>query len=90
MHERYSHPAIIFVAIYSILTGRYLPYVLVSLAYFLNMEAVLKYLGFHNYGIVPFSPQFVAALYLVAILVLFFDLYKKKYLNQVKDISTAL
>lgn len=90
MHERYSHPAIIFMAIYSILTGRYVPYILVTAAYLLNMEDVLRYLHLHKYGTLIFTPEFIAAIYFITILLLFFDLYKRKYNNQTPKPAASL
>lgn len=44
MHERYAHPAILFLGVYGVLSGRYIIFVLVSLGYLLNMDAVLGFL----------------------------------------------
>lgn len=51
MHERYSHPSIIFLVSYSIYSKNYLISIIGSMAYFLNLEAVLHYFHFPNYGI---------------------------------------
>ncbi len=75
MHERYSHPAIILVATYSILTKRFVPYIFISVAYVLNLEAVLKYLALNTYSTLVFDPRFVAGLFLATILLLFHDLF---------------
>lgn len=40
MHERYSHPAFIFITAYALFTKDFIPYVLFSIAYFLNLELV--------------------------------------------------
>ena len=76
MHERYSHPALIFLAAYALLYNR--PWILGlgSIAYFLNMEAVFRHFKLNNYETVVFAPSFVAFLYLILIGLLFFDLYK--------------
>jgi len=84
MHERYSHSAIIFLAGYAILYNRIFPYLLASLAYFLNLEGVLKYFKFSSYETVIFNPVFVAIIYLIVILLLFYDLYGIK--NYIKKI----
>jgi hypothetical protein len=78
MHERYSHPAIIFAAAYSIITKRFFPYILISVAYFLNMEGVLRYFSFliDNYDVLMFNKSFVAVIYFYAILLFFVDLYR--------------
>lgn len=63
MHERYSHPAWLFLGLWSIRTQRYLPVLLFSLAYFLNMEMVLRSLELHHYEAWYFQPKFTAVLY---------------------------
>ncbi|MDF2457332.1 MAG: hypothetical protein K0R51_3325 [Cytophagaceae bacterium] len=75
MHERYSHYALIFLAAYFALTGNYLPFLLITTAYFLNMEAVLRALQFQNYSITLFDPRYIAGLYLVTIIYLYYLLY---------------
>ena len=79
MHERYSHPALIFLAAYAIISGRIWPYLLASIAYFQNMEDVLHYLQLHKYGTFIFNNEFIASLYLLAIMLLFLDLYEIRF-----------
>lgn len=86
MHERYSHPAMVFIFLFTINSKKYFPMVLFSLAYFLNMEKVLKHLALTNYETLIFHPTFIAILYLTLIIYLFYQLYKKEttpinYLN---------
>lgn len=76
MHERYSHPAIILTATYSILSKRFLPYIFVSIAYLLNMESVLQYLKLPKYGTLIFDPRFIAGLFFITIALLLYDLVK--------------
>lgn len=76
MHERYSHPAFLFLAAYAFMRQRYLPYVLFSAAYFLNLEGILHYMDLPNYNTLIFNTRFVAALYLCTILFLFWDVAK--------------
>lgn len=83
MHERYSHPALIFLFCYGFRSKRYLPFVLASGAYFLNLEDVLHWLSLKNYNTFIFSRDFIATLYLLAILHLFYDLYFIKRENNV-------
>jgi len=78
MHERYSHPAILFSAVSCMISGRYIVYVLISCAYLLNMEAVLKFWNLPNYHTLVFHPDFVAGLYFLAIVMLFVELFLKK------------
>jgi Gpi18-like mannosyltransferase len=72
MHERYSHPALLLLAAYALLTAKFVPYVLVSVAYFLNMDAVLDH--FHASWL-PYDPRINALIYFAAIVLLFADLY---------------
>ena len=76
MHERYLHPAMIFLAAYSLISKEYFPYVLGSIAYFLNLEGVLRYLQLRNYDILIFHSGFIAGLFFVCIGYLFLKLYK--------------
>lgn len=77
MHERYLHPAILFLAAYSLRSGRYFPYILGSIAYLLNLERVLQYWGLKNYHTFLFDPRFIAVLYLVCIVYCFVQLYSQ-------------
>lgn len=79
MHERYSHPAWLFLAAYCFSSRFYSPFFLFSFAYFLNMEKVLQYYHLKNYKTFIFSPQFIATLYLSIILILFWQLYKTSF-----------
>lgn len=63
MHERYSHPCLIFFLIYGILKRRFLLYFLCSIAYFLNLENVLRAFEFNNYEIWYFYSNNIAILY---------------------------
>jgi Gpi18-like mannosyltransferase len=75
MHERYSHPVVLFSGVYAILTRRYLLYLILSAAYFLNMEQVLRYLQVPYHTLI-FQPQFIAALFGIGMLVAYYYLYK--------------
>ena len=76
MHERYWHAAILFLAAYGFLTKYYWPYLIGSVAYLLNMEAVLRFLNFKNYQILLFKPEFVAGLFGLVIVFGLIKLYK--------------
>jgi Gpi18-like mannosyltransferase len=78
MHERYLHPALIFLVTYSILSRNFLPTILVCLAYTLNLEHAIQVLHLKTYGTLPFSRIFLAILYLISILLLFEKLYDLK------------
>lgn len=70
MHERYAHPVILFFGIFALLSRAFGPYILVSVAYVLNLESVMRNasaLGLERiYDGILFSPRFVALLYAVA------------------------
>jgi Gpi18-like mannosyltransferase len=69
MHERYWHPALLLLGAYAILTRRYALFGVVSLAYYLNVEAVLHYLGgFSRYPTLLFRPKLVATLFAAGLL----------------------
>lgn len=87
MHERYAHAALVFTAILFFLTpspfrGRVgVGVVFISLAYFLNLEAVMqtanKSLGWNvNYNSILFNPKMVATLYFIACLILAYNIFK--------------
>ncbi|HQO32701.1 MAG TPA: hypothetical protein PK534_10890, partial [Chitinophagales bacterium] len=80
MHERYVHPVMLPLAAFAFLTGRYIPFVLVSVAYFLNMERICWYLHLHQetyLNSVIFKPRPIAGIYLIAILMMYYDLFRK-------------
>lgn len=76
MHERYCHPAFIFITAYSFYTGRFLPYILFSSAYFLNLEKVLQFIPLRFYDAFFYHPKFIASLFLLTIVHLFILLYR--------------
>ena len=75
MHERYSHPAFLFIIAYSFYSRRFFPLVLMSLAYFLNLEGILHWLRLNKYSTLIFDPAFVSSIYLILIIYLFYQLY---------------
>jgi Gpi18-like mannosyltransferase len=75
MHERYSHPVVLFSGVYAIITRRYLLYFILSAGYFLNMEEVLRYLHI-SYGTLIFMPEFIAGLFGLGMLLAWYYLYK--------------
>ena len=79
MHSRYMHPSILLVGIYALYTKRPLAFILISIAYFLNIEDGSKILknDITPYTYFFFQPLFISYVYLVAIIVLFFELYRK-------------
>lgn len=77
MHERYWHASILFLAAYGFVARRYWPYVLASVAYFLNLEGVLRFLQLKKYGILPFMPSVVASLFALTIGLALWQLYAR-------------
>ncbi|WP_156126215.1 hypothetical protein [Hymenobacter sp. DG25B] len=75
MHERYWHPAILFLGAYGFLTRSYWLYIAVSVAYFLNLESVLHFLKSKPYTITIMQPWFVATLFGLIILLGLVKLY---------------
>jgi Gpi18-like mannosyltransferase len=85
MHERYCHPAFIFLAAYSLYSRRSFVFWLFALAYFLNMEGVLQFLKLPNYHTLIFHPAFVAGLFFILI-VTCFALLRKESLAVIRKI----
>ncbi|RYD99672.1 MAG: DUF2029 domain-containing protein [Sphingobacteriales bacterium] len=82
IHERYSHPVFLFLMCYSFLRKDYFPFILFSIAYFLNLESLLRWGQFDNYHTVIFERYFAGALYAIVLIYLFFRLYQKKHIQQ--------
>jgi|GWRWMinimDraft_12_1066020.scaffolds.fasta_scaffold02943_2 Gpi18-like mannosyltransferase len=79
MHSRYIHPAILFGGVYALYTKRPLAFVLLSIAYFLNIENGSKLLksDITPYTYFFFQPLFVSCIFVIAIIVLLYELYRK-------------
>jgi len=75
MHERYSHPMILFVGFYALLSSDYIVYLLLSMGYYLNLEKILMYMRLKNYDTVFFDPKFISLIFLVGLFYLLFQLY---------------
>jgi len=82
MHERYFHPALISLAAYTFLTNNYFPFVLGSVAYFLNLEKIMCSLALTNYKTLIFHPVFIALLFLLLIVYLFYRLYASRQFDE--------
>ncbi|GAB2960367.1 hypothetical protein GCM10027048_30060 [Hymenobacter coalescens] len=76
MHERYWHPAVVFLGAYALCTRRWLPYALVSLGYFLNLHTMFSHYH-HRPTWLVHHPQIVAALFALALLAGFRCLYRE-------------
>lgn len=75
MHERYSHPGLIFVIIYGIRKGRFTLIFTASMAYFFNLESVMFTIPFPNGNPVFFQPILISLFWLFTIVGLFLELY---------------
>lgn len=78
MHERYCHPAMIFLIAFSFLTSRYFVYILFSIAYFLTLERLHHWMPIQNYKTFVFNDVFIAYLNLVILAYAFYMLYRKE------------
>jgi Gpi18-like mannosyltransferase len=76
MHERYWHSALLFLAAYGFVRRDYAPFVLMSAAYFLQLERVLQYLTLMHYDVLLFQPKFIAALFGVLIALVLWKIYR--------------
>ncbi|MDR2011094.1 MAG: hypothetical protein LBQ22_11515 [Bacteroidales bacterium] len=88
MHERYSQPVLIFLAAYAMLYKKPVPFILGSIACFLNMEKVLQFFKTNNYHTLVFTPWFIACIYLLVIVLLFIDLYDIKLIKKNLKVSS--
>jgi len=77
MHERYSHPAFLFIISYAFYNKKYLVYVLFSIVFFLSLESLMHWLALNNYHTAIFDARVLAIIYGVIIFYLFYLLYKK-------------
>lgn len=77
MHERYCHPAFIFITAYAFYSRHFLAYILFSIGYALNLEVVNKFIWLKNYETFIFDTRTGAALFGICIVLLFVRLYQK-------------
>ena len=78
MHERYCHPAIVLLAAYSFLRQQYKMLVIVSVAYFLNLEQVMQYYSLENYETLIFNKKIIAGLFAIVWLLGIYELYRRR------------
>ena len=85
MHERYLQPSILFLGIAAILRPQkimVLLYILVSLAFTLNLEKIIKYFSFPSYDALMFSSRLIAFMFFLVIILGTFSLYYKSSLKE--------
>ncbi|MCB0428867.1 MAG: hypothetical protein H6585_02695 [Flavobacteriales bacterium] len=75
MHERYSHSACIFLVAHALYTKKPWMAVIGCLAYILNLELVLKFMGLENYDTWYFNRTFISILFLSTIMLALLTLY---------------
>ncbi len=78
MHERYSHPALIFSFFYGYYRKNYLCYLLLSCAYFFNLEKSMRALDWAYYTLI-FDPIFIASLFALLLLLGYTALFRRHY-----------
>lgn len=76
MHERYWHATILFLAAYGFVRRDYLPYVLGSVAYLLQLEKELRFWKLLNYNVLIFNREFIASLFGLLIVLVLFKIYR--------------
>ena len=79
MHERYSHPAMIFMVVYAMISKNWGIALLGCAAYILNLEAVMHFLQLDDYSGFWIDRHFIAILFLGVILWLFVLLYRDAF-----------
>lgn len=79
MHERYAYPAGIFFTAVGFYANRWAPLILFSIAQFLNLEVITRWLRLKNYHTLIFHPRFVSAIFLASIVWAFVLLYKRYF-----------
>jgi Gpi18-like mannosyltransferase len=72
MHERYIHPAVLFGLVYSLHSRKWLGFILVSIAYPLNMDRIVRFFSLHD--IIPNIEIVIAGIYLIALGIWTFNL----------------
>lgn len=82
MHERYSHPALAFIMIYSIREKEYLIPILISIAYLISLIMAQHFEHFMNDLSFKIIRKIPAILYLIGITLLYFRLYEVSKNNQ--------
>jgi hypothetical protein len=76
MHERYSHPALLFAGAYFVLSKRWVIFLFISYAYMMNLEVLDKCWAMRNYKTLIFDARLISLLYAAAMLIGIYRLYK--------------
>ncbi|MEI7579205.1 MAG: hypothetical protein WCJ58_04160 [bacterium] len=84
MHERYSHPAMIFMAAFFVLDGSFLLSGLISFTYFLSLNILLRFFTFQAQIPLLVNHKFIAWLYLFILIYAIFLLWKSQKILVIK------
>ena len=77
MHERYVHPVVLLSGLYCIIEGEYYLFIVLSIAYVLNLERVMNYLQLHNYHTLMMSQAFIGWVFAACIIYAYYKLYSR-------------
>lgn len=76
MHERYSHPAIVFAGLFAVLSRKKMIFILTCLAYVINLERIQRvWATTFDLSQISWIGQFSALLYLISLVLAFRYLY---------------
>lgn len=80
MHGRYAHATVLFGGLFALLTNRYIIYIILSTAYFLNMEVSAKILkgNIVEYKTFFMQPTFIASLFAIGLVLGVVELFRKR------------
>ncbi|MFM6984392.1 MAG: hypothetical protein ACKOXF_09675 [Chitinophagaceae bacterium] len=81
MHERYIHPAIVFLTLLAFRQKLYGPWLIISMAYALSLESICKILKLENYDTLIFHQKFISLLYAISLVLLIYHWIKTKPLK---------
>lgn len=76
MHERYSHPALLFAGAYFVISKRWLIFLFISYAYLMNLESLDKCWELDNYKTFAFDARLISVLYAISLVYGTYRLYK--------------
>ena len=88
MHERYAHAAIVFAAIFALVSRRYYMYAVLSIAYLVNLTALHNGLSFNLSQFI--KPHIVALAYGMVLIYGTIELYWLRYKSDKEDKELSL
>jgi Gpi18-like mannosyltransferase len=87
IHERYIHSALIFMAAYSISTFDFRPYILLSIAYFFQLNDIMISSGYYTFAPWYIDKDIISLLFLITII---YSSYRLFNLTTNKNYDTTL